>query len=118
MLQLATVQRKNQYDAVMWHRVLEPRLLIIDEIGYLLFTGEQTSHFFHIASKWHESDGSMILTSNPLFAQWSDTFGDNLTFTAAMLNRVMNHAHIMQIKGDSYRLRKQKKADFQAELSN
>ncbi|MRV76860.1 cell division protein ZapE [Duganella sp. FT92W] len=112
MLQLAAAQRQDRYESVMRHRVLGPRLLIIDEIGYLPFTGDQASHFFHIVSKRYERGGSMILTSNLPFAQWGDTFGDNPTLTAAMLDRVLHHAHIVQIKGDSYRLRRMKKAGF------
>lgn len=50
MLQLAAAQRQDRYESVMHHRVLRPRLLIIDEIGYLPFTGDQASHFFHIDS--------------------------------------------------------------------
>ena len=52
----------------------------------------------------------MILTSNLPFAQWDDTFGDNPTLTAAMLDRILHHAHIVQFKGDSYRLKQQRKA--------
>jgi hypothetical protein len=107
MPQLAAAQRQDRYDAVMRHRVLGPRLLV-DEIGYLPFTGEQASHFFNIVSKRYERGGAMILTSNLPFAQC--TFGDNPTLTAAMLDRILHHAHIVQIKADSYRLRRQKKA--------
>jgi len=77
MLQLAAAQRQDRYDSVMRHRVLSPRLLIIDEIGYLPFTCDQASHFFHIVSKRYERSGSMILTSNLAFAQWGETFGEN-----------------------------------------
>ncbi|PRH43927.1 AAA family ATPase, partial [Burkholderia vietnamiensis] len=44
------------------------------------------------------------------FAQWDETFGGNTTLTAAMLDRILHHAHIIQIKGDSYRLKQQRKA--------
>ncbi len=54
----------------------------------------------------------MTLTSNLPFAQWGDTFGDNPALTAAMLDRILHHAHIVRTNGDSYRLRKQKKAGF------
>ncbi len=111
MLHLAAAQRQGRHDSVMRHRVLEPRLLIIDEIGYLPLTGE-ASHFFQIVAKRYERGGSMILASNLPFAQWGDTFGDNPTLTAAMLDRTLHHAHIVQIKGDSYRFHKQKKAGF------
>lgn len=52
----------------------------------------------------------MILTSNLPFAQWDTTFGGDATLTAAMLDRILHHAHIVQIKGDSYRLKRQRKA--------
>lgn len=59
-----------------------------------------------------DEGGSIILTSNLPFAQWDQTFGGNATLTAAMLDRVLHHAHIVQIKGDSYRLKKQRKAGY------
>ncbi|ONX93319.1 AAA family ATPase, partial [Burkholderia cenocepacia] len=91
------------------HNILGPRLLIVDEIGYLPLSGDQASHFFQIVAKRYER-GSMILTSNLPFAQWDETFGGNTTLTAAMLDRILHHAHIIQIKGDSYRLRQQRQA--------
>jgi DNA replication protein DnaC len=54
----------------------------------------------------------MILTSNLPFAQWDETFAGNATLTATMLDRILHHAHIMQIKGDSYRLKQQRKAGY------
>ncbi|WP_241021452.1 ATP-binding protein, partial [Burkholderia sp. Ac-20344] len=57
-----------------------PRLLIVDEIGYLPLSGDQASHFFQIVAKRYER-GSMILTSNLPFAQWDETFGGNTTLT-------------------------------------
>jgi hypothetical protein len=94
---------------VLRHNVLGPRLLIIDEIGYLPLSGDQASHFFQIVAKRYER-GSMILTSNLPFTQWDQTFGGNTTLTAAMLDRILHHAHIVQFKGDSYRLKQQRKA--------
>src|SRR5690606_25371789 len=85
-------------------------LLIIDEIGYLPLSADQASHFFQIVAKRYEKAGSMILTSNLPFAQWDTTFGGDATLTAAMLDRILHHAHIVQIKGDSYRLKRQRKA--------
>ncbi len=79
MLQLAAAQRQDRHDSVMRHRVLWPRLLIADEIGYLHLTGEQASHFFQIVAKRYERGCSMILTSDLPFAHWGDTFGDNPT---------------------------------------
>ncbi|ABO57413.1 MULTISPECIES: IS21-like element ISBcen13 family helper ATPase IstB [Burkholderia] len=109
MLQLEAARRQERYDAVLRHNILGPRLLIVDEIGYLPLSGDQASHFFQIVAKRYER-GSMILTSNLPFAQWDETFGGNTTLTAAMLDRILHHAHIIQIKGDSYRLKQQRKA--------
>jgi len=109
MLQLEAARRQERYDAVLRHNILGPRLLIIDEIGYLPLSGDQASHFFQIVAKRYER-GSMILTSNLPFTQWDVTFGGNTTLTAAMLDRILHHAHIVQIKGDSYRLKQQRRA--------
>ncbi|XYX40330.1 ATP-binding protein [Candidatus Erwinia dacicola] len=57
--------------------------------------------FFQVVAKRYESD-SVILTSNLPFTQWSGTFGDDETLTAAMLDRLLHHAHIAQISGQSY----------------
>lgn len=111
MLQLEAARRQERYDSVLRHNILGPRLLIIDEIGYLPMSGDQASYFFQIVAKRYER-GSMILTSNLPFAQWDETFGGNATLTAAMLDRILHHAHIMQIKGDSYRLKQQRKAGY------
>ncbi len=112
MLQLEAAQRQGRYRTVLRHNVLGPRLLIVDEIGYLPLTGDQANHFFQIVAKRYDKGGSIILTSNLPFAQWDQTFGGNPTLTAAMLDRVLHHAHIIQIKGDSYRLKKQRKAGY------
>jgi DNA replication protein DnaC len=109
MLQLEAARRQERYESVLRHNVLGPRLLIVDEIGYLPLSGDQASHFFQIVAKRYER-GSLILTSNLPFTQWDQTFGGNTTLTAAMLDRILHHAHIVQIKGDSYRLKQQRKA--------
>lgn len=110
MLQLEAAIRQERYKAVLQHNVLSPRLLIIDEIGYLPLSHDQASLFFQIIAKRYEKGSPMILTSNLPFTQWDQTFGGNATLTAAMLDRILHHAHIIQIKGDSYRLKQQRKA--------
>src|SRR5690625_485840 len=88
MLQLETAARQDRYNTVLRHNVLGPRLLIIDEIGYLPLTGDQANHFFQIVAKRYDKGGSIVLTSNLPFAQWDQTFGGNATLTAAMLGKV------------------------------
>ncbi len=86
-----------------------PRLLVIDEIGYLPLGRDEANLFFNVVARRYER-GSMILTSNLPFTQWAGTFADDQTLTAAMLDRLLHHAHIVQISGDSYRLKDKPKA--------
>ena len=87
----------------------ENQLLIIDEVGYLPFSREEASHFFQVIAHRYER-GSVIITSNLPFAQWDTTFAGDATMTAAMLDRLLHHAHVAMINGDSYRLRERRKA--------
>jgi hypothetical protein len=65
--------------------------------------------FFNVIAKRYEH-GSMVLTSNLPFTQWATAFADDQTLTAAMLDRLLHHAHIVQITGESYRLKDKRKA--------
>lgn len=109
IMQLESAQRQNRYQEAMRRVVLHPGLLIVDEIGYLPFTKSQANLFFQVVAKRYER-GSMILTSNLPFSQWDKAFSADSTLTAAMLDRVLHHSHIVQIQGESYRLREKRKA--------
>ncbi|GKX44775.1 hypothetical protein SOASR015_38090 [Pectobacterium carotovorum subsp. carotovorum] len=78
--------------------------MVIDEVGYLSFGKEDANLFFQVVAQRYETC-NLILTSNLPFTQWPGTFGDNETLTAAMLDRLLHHAHIVQISGQSYRLK-------------
>ena len=88
---------------------MAPRLLIIDEIGYLPFSQEEAKLFFQVIAKRYEKS-AMILTSNLPFGQWDQTFAGDAALTSAMLDRILHHSHVVQIKGESYRLRQKRKA--------
>jgi DNA replication protein DnaC len=109
MLQLATAQRQDRLKEYLNRAVMGPRLLIIDEIGYLPFGREEANLFFQVIARRYEK-GSMILTSNLPFPQWAGTFADDATLTAAMLDRLLHHAHIVTMSGESYRLKDKRKA--------
>jgi DNA replication protein DnaC len=85
-----------------------PRVLIIDEIGYLPIDGQGANLFFQLISRRYER-GPMILTSNQSFGSWGDVFGDRV-IASAILDRVLHHSITVNIKGDSYRLREKLKA--------
>jgi DNA replication protein DnaC len=80
-----------------------PSLLIVDEIGYMPVTAGGTNLFFQLVNARYEK-GSMILTSNKSFKEWGEVFGDTVA-ASAMLDRLLHHCHIVNIKGNSYRLR-------------
>lgn len=109
MLQLSAAQRQERYRQYMRAAINSPRLLIIDELGYLPLTREQAHQLFQIVAKRYEV-GSMILTSNLVFGQWDQTFAGDAALTAALLDRLLHHAHIITIKGESYRLKEKRKA--------
>ncbi|EPW5085388.1 AAA family ATPase [Escherichia coli] len=87
LLQLSTAQRQGRYKTTLQRGVMAPRLLIIDEIGY-----------------------------QP-FGQWDQTFAGDAALTSEMLDRILHHSHIVQIKGESYRLRQKRKAGVIAEAN-
>jgi len=104
VMQLEKARREDRYDQYLKRAILGPRLLILDEIGYLPLKKEQADLFFQVVAKRYEQ-GSMILTSNLSFGDWEEVFDGNVALTSAMLDRLLHHAHVIQIRGDSYRLR-------------
>lgn len=109
MLQLASAKKQDRLKEYFNRAVLGPKLLIVDEIGYLPFGRDEANLFFNVVAKRYER-GSMVLTSNLPFTQWAGAFADDQTLTAAMLDRLLHHAHIVQITGESYRLKDKRKA--------
>jgi DNA replication protein DnaC len=109
MLQLATAKKQDRLDYYLKRSVLSPKLLVIDEIGYLPFGRSEANLFFNVIAKRYEQ-GSVIVTSNLPFSGWATAFADDKTLTAALLDRLLHHAHIVQITGESYRLKGKKTA--------
>lgn len=86
----------------------QPKLLIIDEIGYLPLDRHGASLFFQLIARRYEK-GALILTSNQTYSNWGEVFGDHVLATA-ILDRLLHHATSINIKGDSYRLKEKLKA--------
>ena len=99
MLQLSAARSQGRLKEYFNRAVLGPKLLVVDEIGYLPFGREEANLFFNVVAKRYER-GSMVLTSNLPFTQWATAFADDQTLTAAMLDRLLHHAHIVQITGE------------------
>ena len=78
-------------------------LLICDEVGYIPFDPQAANLMFMLVSRRYER-ASLIVTSNKPFGAWGEIFGDEIT-AAAMVDRLVHHAEILSLKGDSYRLK-------------
>lgn len=78
-------------------------LLVIDEVGYIPFEPEAANLFFQLVSARYER-ASLIVTSNKPFGRWGEVFGDD-TVAAAMIDRLVHHADVIALKGESYRLK-------------
>jgi DNA replication protein DnaC len=86
----------------------KPKLLIVDELGYLPFEPNAAHLFFQLVSRRYER-GSLLLTSNRSVGEWGTVFGDPVVATA-ILDRLLHHSQVVTIRGDSYRLREKRRA--------
>jgi DNA replication protein DnaC len=78
-------------------------LIVVDEVGYIPFEAEAANLFFQLVSARYER-ASLIVTSNQPFGRWGEVFGDDVV-AAAMIDRLVHHAEVIALKGDSYRLK-------------
>jgi len=78
-------------------------LIVVDEVGYIPFEPEAANLFFQLVSSRYER-ASLIVTSNKPFGRWGEVFGDDVV-AAAMIDRLVHHADVVNLKGDSYRLK-------------
>jgi DNA replication protein DnaC len=80
-----------------------PSLLVVDEIGYLPISRTGAMFFFQLMSRRYET-AATILTSNKGFDEWGEVFGDDV-MAGALIDRLVHHCHIVNIRGNSYRMR-------------
>jgi DNA replication protein DnaC len=86
----------------------KPRLLIIDELGYLPLERRSAHLFFQLVNRRYEK-GSLLVTTNQRVSEWGDVFGDEVLATA-ILDRLLHHSHVLMITGESYRLREKRRS--------
>lgn len=91
-----------------------PKLLIIDEIGYLKLEAPEASLLFQVISQRYEREGSLVLTSNKAFSEWGEVFADDAVMASAALDRLLHRCTVVNIRGESYRLKEKQKAGRQA----
>lgn len=109
MLQLEASKYNATLDSYLRRVIYSPRLLIIDEFGYIKLNEMQANWLFQIINKKYET-GSIIMTSNLSFTKWQQVLNNDEALTAAILDRLIHHSHIVNITGQSYRLKEKRKA--------
>ena len=87
-----------------------PRLLIVDEVGYLGLDTQQASLLFQVICVRYEKQLSTIITSNKAFSDWGQVFAGDPIMASAALDRLLHRATVINIKGDSYRMREKRQA--------
>lgn len=90
--------------------LMQPRLLVIDEVGYLTLDALQASLLFQVICKRYEKHQSIALTSNKAFAEWAQVFAEDGIMASAALDRLLHRSTVINIKGESYRLREKRRA--------
>ena len=85
----------------------KPKLLIIDELGYLTYDKMAANLLFQLVNRRYEK-GAILITTNQPVTQWGAVFGDEMV-AAAMLDRLLHHSHTVVIQGDSYRMREKRR---------
>ncbi len=86
-----------------------PSLLIVDEVGFLPLDTSQAALLFEVVSRRYEQ-GSIVLTDNKSFGEWAKVFSGDSVIATAILDRLLHHSHVINIRGESYRLKDKRKA--------
>jgi len=106
LLKTAEVQKTPEYRL---RRVMKSDLVVIDEIGYTPIEKREANLFFNMISELYEK-ASLIVTSNKSFESWAEMMGDSV-MTTALLDRLLHHARVFNLDGESYRIKKSRKEE-------
>ena len=90
--------------------LMQPKLLIIDEVGYIAFDSLQASLLFQVICNRYQRQQSIALTSNKAFSEWGQVFSDDPIMASAALDRLLHRSTVINVRGQSYRLRQKKQA--------
>ena len=90
--------------------LVRPKLLILDEVGYLTLDATQASLLFQVISSRYEHGGATILTSNKAFSEWGEVFAGDAIMAGAALDRLLHRCTVINIRGESYRLKEKRQA--------
>lgn len=104
LLKTAEIQKTSEYRI---KRIMKSDMIIIDEIGYTPIEKREANLFFSLISETYEK-ASIVITSNKSFESWAEMMGDSI-MTTALLDRLLHHARVFTLDGESYRIKKQNK---------
>jgi len=104
---LSKAALENRLEEKLTH-FTKPKLLIVDELGYLPFEKDAAHLFFQLVSRRYERC-AMLLTTNRSIGEWGEIFGDTVIATA-ILDRLLHHSHVITIRGESFRLREKRRS--------
>jgi DNA replication protein DnaC len=90
--------------------LMQPKVLLIDEVGYLQLDRTQASLLFQVICNRYERNQPIILTSNKAFGEWATVFAEDAVMASAALDRLLHRSTVVNIRGDSYRLREKRKS--------
>lgn len=90
--------------------LMQPKLLVIDEVGYLSCDATQASLLFQVICRRYQKNQPIALTSNKAFGEWAQIFAGDAVMASAALDRLLHRSTVINIKGDSYRLKEKRKA--------
>lgn len=107
MTRLVRAMNENRLERSL-QQLIYPKVLIIDEIGYLPLSQQEANLFFRLVVRRYER-ASMIITNNKSFLDWGETFNDPVLATA-ILDRLLHYSTTLNIKGESYRLKEKRRA--------
>ncbi len=107
MTRLTRARQENRLERML-QQLVYPKVLVLDELGYLPLSREEASLFFRLLARRYER-ASLIVTSNKSFLDWGEIFQDHVLATA-ILDRLLHHATTLNIKGESYRLKEKRRA--------
>jgi DNA replication protein DnaC len=108
LIKLLKTQEIQRSAGFRINRILRSDLLIIDEIGYTPIDRKEANLFFNLVSELYEKK-SIIITSNKGFESWAEMMGDGV-MTTALLDRLLHHAKVFSLDGESYRIQSRKEA--------
>ena len=104
---LVQAYRQGRFEEKLAHYA-KPKLLVVDELGYLPLEPEASHLFFQLVARRYER-GSILVTSNRAVGEWGEVLGDSVVATA-ILDRILHHSHVVTIRGESYRLKEKRRS--------